>query len=134
MKLKIDKLYQLISYIFYNVNPYLLFFSKHIKKKQYNDIFVINFLSKYFEIANMQKQYHNEALILDVINCIKALRKSQNVTLESFYFDTGIHLARIEQGKTNITISTLSKICNYFEISLVEFFIKACGNEKIKQI
>ena len=47
---------------------------------------------------------------------------SKNITLESFYFDTGIHLARIEQGKQNITVSTLSKICDYFEISLSQFF------------
>lgn len=73
----------------------------------------------------MQKQYQNEALLLDVITCIRELRKSKNITLESFYFDTGIHLARIEQGKTNITISTLSKICEYFEISIVDFFIKS---------
>ncbi|MVO10394.1 helix-turn-helix domain-containing protein [Flavobacterium sp. TP390] len=59
---------------------------------------------------------------MKIILNIKELRKSNNVTLETFYFDTGIHLARIEQGKTNITISTLSKICNYFKISLSDFF------------
>lgn len=72
----------------------------------------------------MQKQYQNEALLSDVIACIKELRKVNNITLEVFYFDTGIHLARIEQGKTNITISTLSKICDYFDISIIDFFIK----------
>lgn len=72
----------------------------------------------------MQKQYQNEALLLEVIACIKEIRKAKNITLEAFYFDTGIHLARIEQGKTNITISTLSKICDYFDISLIDFFIK----------
>lgn len=40
-----------------------------------------------------------------------------------FYFDTGIHLARIEQGKQNITVSTLSKICEYFSIQLSDFFL-----------
>lgn len=51
------------------------------------------------------------------------LRKQQNITLETFYFDTGIHLARIEQGNTNITISTLYQICRYFGLTLKEFFI-----------
>lgn len=70
----------------------------------------------------MPKQYQNKELLNKIILKIKELRKSNNVTLETFYFDTGIHLARIEQGKTNITISTLHKICNYFNISLSDFF------------
>lgn len=71
----------------------------------------------------MPKQLNNNELIAKVVFCIKQIRKAKNVTLEVFYFDTGIHLARIEQGKQNISISTLSKICNYFEISLSEFFL-----------
>lgn len=71
----------------------------------------------------MPKQYQNKVILKDVVTCIKKLRKSKSITLEIFYFDTGIHLARIEQGKTNITVSTLSKICDYFEISLSDFFI-----------
>ncbi|MBC7440436.1 MAG: helix-turn-helix transcriptional regulator [Flavobacterium sp.] len=65
---------------------------------------------------------------------MKEIRKSKNITLEVFYFDTGIHLARIEQGKTNITISTLSKICEYFEISITDFFIKTSEINKNKII
>lgn len=71
----------------------------------------------------MPKQYQDEILLNQIILVIKDIRKSKRVTLESFYFDTGIHLARIEQGKQNITISTLSQICKYFDISLSEFFI-----------
>lgn len=70
----------------------------------------------------MQKQYHDKVLIVELIACIKAIRKSKSITLEVFYFDTGIHLARLEQGKTNITVSTLSKICNYFDMTLLDFF------------
>lgn len=71
----------------------------------------------------MQKQYQDIVLLNQVILTIKRLRKSKKVTLEVFYNDTGIHIARIEQGKTNITVSTLSKICSYFEISLPDFFV-----------
>lgn len=53
---------------------------------------------------------------------IKYLREQKNVTLEIFYFDTGIHLARVEQGKTNITVNTLYRICLYLDISLKDFF------------
>ena len=70
----------------------------------------------------MPKQLININLIEKIVVCLKQIRCSKNITLEVFYFDTGIHLARIEQGKQNITISTLSQICDYFELSLSEFF------------
>ena len=71
----------------------------------------------------MPKQLQNIDLLKKIVSCIKQLRKSKGITLESFYFDTGIHLARIEQGKQNISVATLSKICEYFEIKLSDFFI-----------
>lgn len=71
----------------------------------------------------MPKQLKNKELLMRIVFCIKDIRRSKNITLEVFYFDTGIHLARIEQGKYNISVSTLEVICNYFEISLSDFFI-----------
>ena len=71
----------------------------------------------------MPKQLQNSELTQRMVTCIKQLRKAKNITLEVFYFDTGIHLARIEQGKQNISVATLAKICEYFEISLSDFFI-----------
>lgn len=70
----------------------------------------------------MPKQLQNTELSKRIVFCIKELRKSKNITLEVFYFDTGIHLARIEQGKQNITVATLSKICDYLDIRLSDFF------------
>lgn len=81
----------------------------------------------------MPKQLHDEVLIKQIVLNIKALRKSKNITLEVFFFDTGIHLARIEQSKQNISISTLSKICNYFEISLSSFFLMIEENQSLKE-
>jgi len=71
----------------------------------------------------MSKQLQNTELSQRMVFCIKEIRKTKNITLEAFYFDTGIHLARIEQGKQNITIATLSRICDYFEMSLSDFFL-----------
>ena len=70
----------------------------------------------------MPKQYQDKELLEKIILIIKEVRKKHGVTLETFYFDTGIHLARIEQGKTNISVSTLSKICDYFNLELSQFF------------
>jgi len=71
----------------------------------------------------MPKQLQNSELTKRIVICIKQLRKAKSITLEVFYFDTGIHLARIEQGKQNISVATLAKICEYFEISLSNFFL-----------
>ena len=70
----------------------------------------------------MPKQFQDAEHLKTIILTIKEVRKKHGVTLETFYFDTGIHLARIEQGKTNISVSTLSKICNYLNLSLADFF------------
>ncbi|WP_290698847.1 helix-turn-helix transcriptional regulator [Lacinutrix sp.] len=64
----------------------------------------------------------NNLLSVAIAKKIKSLRQKNSVTQEVFYFDTGIHLGRIEQGKSNITLNTLDIICNYFEIPLKEFF------------
>ncbi len=67
-------------------------------------------------------QSSNHSLNSAIAQKIKHLREQKNVTLEVFCFDTGIHLARVEQGKTNITVSTLDRICTYFDTNLSDFF------------
>ena len=67
-------------------------------------------------------QVKDGVLLKKIALCIKQIRSKSNITLDDFYVDTGIHLARIEQGKTNVSITTLAVICFYFNISLKEFF------------
>jgi transcriptional regulator with XRE-family HTH domain len=67
-------------------------------------------------------QVKDKLLLKKIALCLKDLRSDKGITLDDFYVDTGVHLGRIERGKTNISISTLSKICNYFNISLLGFF------------
>jgi transcriptional regulator with XRE-family HTH domain len=64
----------------------------------------------------------DQKLLNEIAVRIKKMRQTKNITLEAFYNDTGIHLARIEASKGNITVSTLKKICHYFDITLEEFF------------
>ena len=68
-------------------------------------------------------QLSDTQLLLQIAEKLKQLRKEKGITQETFYNDTNIHIARIERGKTNISISTLNAICNYFEITLKEFFV-----------
>ena len=77
-----------------------------------NDIFV----------SVMKKQRCNKELLLKIAQRIKQLREEKGVSQDVFYIDTDIHIARIETGKLNITVSTLKAICEYFEISLCDFF------------
>ena len=66
--------------------------------------------------------YKDPKLLKEIAAKTKSLREKRNVTLEAFYNDTGIHLARIESAQGNVTASTLSRICKYFGLSLEEFF------------
>ena len=70
----------------------------------------------------MNKQRCNTDLLLSIAQRIKQLRIEKGVSQETFFIETDIHIARIESGKSNITVSTLSDICKYFEISLSDFF------------
>jgi transcriptional regulator with XRE-family HTH domain len=70
----------------------------------------------------MNKQRRNKDLLLNIAQRIKQLREEKGISQEVFYIDTDIHIARVETGKLNITVSTLQSICNYFEISIADFF------------
>ena len=70
----------------------------------------------------MRKQRCNQDLLLEIARKIKQLREKKGISQEVFYVDTDIHIARIETGKLNITVSTLHAICEYFEINLSDFF------------
>ncbi len=70
----------------------------------------------------MNKQRCNTELLAKIAQRIKQLRMDKGISQETFYIDTDIHIARIETGKANITVSTLNDICSYFGVSLSEFF------------
>lgn len=60
----------------------------------------------------------NKKILLTLANRLKELRKQKNVTQEDVYNDTGIHVARIEQGKRDVAYTTLCRLADYFEVSL----------------
>lgn len=67
-------------------------------------------------------QLKNEVLLKKMAARLKFVREKSGITQEQFFNDTGIHLARIETGTSNITISTLDAICKYFNITIEQFF------------
>lgn len=69
-------------------------------------------------------QLRDKILLQKIAIVIKDLRDKEELTQEAVYNDTNIHIGRIETAKANLTISTLSTICRYFDISLSDFFKK----------
>ena len=66
--------------------------------------------------------YYRDDILLDkIVAKIKKLREHKGVTLQEFYNDTSIHLARIESERRNLSVSQLNLICKYFGLSLSEF-------------
>ncbi|MBG6131552.1 transcriptional regulator with XRE-family HTH domain [Aquimarina sp. EL_43] len=70
------------------------------------------------------EEYDKKELLNILAKRVKELRSKKDVTQEDALNDTGIHFGRIEQGKRDISFSTLFKICQYFEISPKDFFTK----------
>jgi len=66
----------------------------------------------------------DEKLLERIAQRIREIRVKNNVTQVEFYTETRVHIARIESGNTNISVSTLALICRYFNISLLDFFNK----------
>ena len=49
-------------------------------------------------------------------------RRRHNLTQEVVRFDTGLNVGRIEAGCSDITLSTLADLCDYYDISPGELF------------
>lgn len=79
-------------------------------------------MSKYYDIVVIMKRAEKKTLLIELAKRIKTLRKENKLTQIDCYNDTNIHFARIEQGKRDISFTTLFKICQYFNISMEEFF------------
>lgn len=75
------------------------------------------------ELTCPDPEKEQRQLLLSIALRIKELRKRSGITQEEFYLDTNIHIARIETGKQNISVSTLQRICGYLGVSIQDFFI-----------
>lgn len=70
----------------------------------------------------MGKQVRDQELLDNIALTLKVIRARKGLSQETVYNDTGVHISRIETGITNITLSTLSVLVQYFELSFIEFF------------
>lgn len=70
----------------------------------------------------MPKQYIDRELIAQVAKKLRQLREDRGISQDIVDMDIDTNASRIERGMANITISTLSKLCKYYGVSLEEFF------------
>ncbi|MBP3482704.1 MAG: helix-turn-helix transcriptional regulator [Alistipes sp.] len=70
----------------------------------------------------MRQPRSNKILLQAVAKELRRLRKERDLSQIDVYIDTDIHIGRIEQGKTNISVTTLFDLCDYYGLSLETFF------------
>lgn len=70
----------------------------------------------------MGKQKRDNGLIVAIGKKLQAMRKEKNVSQIDVYIETNINVKRIEAGTQNISVSTLSVLCDYYSLELDEFF------------
>lgn len=70
----------------------------------------------------MKRQRRNDILVEQVVERLKSIRRAQGLTQESVRFDTDLNIGRIESGRHSISLTTLADLCDYYDISLEDFF------------
>ena len=68
----------------------------------------------------MNIMYTKKEFVYEMALYIKKKRIEKGVSQKDFYCNTNIHIGRIEQGKTDIGIFTFFKICQFFDVELVD--------------
>lgn len=84
--------------------------------------FVVIFIFIIAVICIMNKQRRNDILIRHIAARLKELRHKRGLTQENVRFDLDLNIGRIETGHNSISISTLSDLCDYYTITLKDFF------------
>ncbi|MBQ4278810.1 MAG: helix-turn-helix transcriptional regulator [Rikenellaceae bacterium] len=68
----------------------------------------------------MAEHWRNDLLINQIAERLRKCRTAAGKSQEAVYFDTGIHIGKIETAQYNITVSTLSRLCQYYGITMEE--------------
>lgn len=67
------------------------------------------------------EQIKDNKLLQRIALVFKELRGDAELSQEEVFNHTNIHIGRIESGKANISVSTLSSLCKYFKIPMSQF-------------
>lgn len=67
-------------------------------------------------------QRHDDAMLQAIAARLKELRARTGLKQIEVANQTGQNIGRMEAAKSNLTISSLEKICLFYGVSLEEFF------------
>ncbi len=70
----------------------------------------------------MKRQRRNDILLSAIGDKLVKIREAKGLSQQRVYIHTGLDMDMIERGEYNLTLSTLSDLCDYYNISLKEFF------------
>jgi transcriptional regulator with XRE-family HTH domain len=69
-------------------------------------------------------QLKDTILLKKIALMLKQIRQEKGLTQDEVFDATNIHIARIETGRANPSISTISTLCKYYNVKLSDFFRK----------
>ena len=67
-------------------------------------------------------KHTNDKLLRSIAARLKQLRTERGYTQEVVTDRTGVNVGLYEVGSTNITVILLTVLCNFYEVTLEEFF------------
>lgn len=70
----------------------------------------------------MTKQVRDDEALRRIGARFRELREATGKHQRDVYAETGIHIAAIEVGRFNISVTTLERLCDYYGVTFVEFF------------
>ena len=76
----------------------------------------------FYSICQTMTLIKNSELLIEVGLRLKELRKQKKILQADLRNDTGINITRIENGTTNLTLSSLAVLLEYLDIKLSDFF------------
>jgi transcriptional regulator with XRE-family HTH domain len=67
-------------------------------------------------------QRHDDKLLRQIAEKLCDIRKELKITQVTVFADTHVRISNIESGKMNPTIMSIAILCEYYGVSLEEFF------------
>ena len=66
--------------------------------------------------------FETPSVEVEIVHRLQRLRHERGFSLQEVYDATGIHIARLEARKANMTVLTLATLCRHYEVTLENFF------------
>ena len=70
----------------------------------------------------MAKHNRNDEAIHKIAEKLKMIRKQAGLLQKPVTRETGVNVGDVEAELTNLSITTLARLCRYYGITLTEFF------------